>query len=249
MPTTRFTCFAVAALMAVGAAVPARAQSSGDGFLFHRPYAKIGVRGGYSVARAGSDLFEFTTENLTVNKRDFSGLSFGGAIGFTVTQRMDITLDAGYSRTKKESEFRNLIGSDSLPIQQSTAFERVPLTANLKYYLSSPGQSVGKAAWIPAKVTPWVGAGAGVMHYRFKQEGEFVDFKTNAVFPSTFDSKGWAPMLQGMAGADLTLTPLLALTGEARYLWARGELGRDFSGFNKIDLSGVSASVGLSIRL
>ncbi|MEO6525501.1 MAG: hypothetical protein ABIP93_02640, partial [Gemmatimonadaceae bacterium] len=224
-------------------------QSSGDGFLFHEPNARISVRGGYAVATAGSDVFAFTTENLTVNKRDFSALSLGAAVSFTLTPRIDVMLDAGFSRSSKASEFRKVIGTDDLPIEQSTTFQRVPLTLNLKYYLSPPGQAVGKAAWIPAKLTPWIGAGAGVMPFRFKQEGEFVDFKTNAVFRSVFESKGSAPMLQGMAGADLTLTPSLALTGEARYLWARGDLGRDFSGFNKIDLSGVSASVGLSIRL
>jgi hypothetical protein len=56
-------------------------------------------------------------------------------------------------------------------------------------------------------------------------------------------------VLQGMAGAEFSITPSLALTGDARYLWAKGDLGTDFGGFNKIDLSGVSASIGLSLRL
>ena len=241
--------FVFAALAALAAAPPVQAQSSGDGFLFHEPNARISVRGGYALARAGSDLFEFTTENLTVDKSDFSGLSLGASVGFRVTSRIDFTLDGGYSRTSKASEFRNLIDDDDLPIEQTTTFERAPITANLKLYLSPPGHSVGRAAWIPAKITPWIGAGGGFMRYRFKQEGDFVDFQTNGVFSSTFDTSDWTPVVQGMAGADFTLTPSLAITGEARYLWARGELGRDFGGFDKIDLSGVTASIGLSLRL
>jgi opacity protein-like surface antigen len=249
MPKIRTSHLAFAALLSVGAAVPALAQASGDGFLFHQPVARVNLRGGYAVARAGSDLFDFTTDNLTLSKSDFSGLTLGAAVEFTVTSRVNVTLDAGYSRSSKSSEFRRLVDNNDLPIEQSTTFERTPLTANLKFYLSPPGQSVGNAAWIPAKLTPWIGAGGGFMRYRFKQEGDFVDFQTNNVFTSTFDSNDWSPMAQGMLGAEYSITPSLALTGEARYLWARGDLGRDFGGFDKIDLSGITASVGISLRL
>jgi outer membrane protein W len=249
MLTKRKIQMVVTAVVALVAALPAHAQSSGEGFLFHRPNARISVRGGYAVASAGSDLFDFTTENLTLKKSDFSGLSLGAALDVTATDRVSFTVDAGYSRSKKGSEFRNLIDNNDLPIEQTTTFERVPLTANVKLYLSPPGQSVGTAAWIPSRIAPWVGVGGGAMHYRFLQKGDFVDFKTNNVFRSTFDSNGWAPVLQGMAGAEFSITPSLALTGDARYLWAKGDLGTDFGGFNKIDLSGVSASIGLSLRL
>ncbi|MEO6525336.1 MAG: hypothetical protein ABIP93_01795, partial [Gemmatimonadaceae bacterium] len=67
MPTTRSTHLAAAVLVALSVASPTHAQSSGDGFLFHEPNARISVRGGYAVATAGSDVFAFTTENLTVN--------------------------------------------------------------------------------------------------------------------------------------------------------------------------------------
>jgi hypothetical protein len=49
-------------------------------------------------------------------------------------------------------------------------------------------------------------------------------------------------------GTEVTLTPRFALTGELRYQWAKASLGKDFPGFNPIDLSGVSATGGLMIR-
>ncbi|MEO8563576.1 MAG: hypothetical protein ABI601_15980 [bacterium] len=241
--------FTVASLLALGVALPARAQISGDGFLFHRPYFRVAVRGGYAIANAKSDLFDFTTEQLTLNRRDFSGLSLGGSVAFGISDRVDVSLDAGYSRTQKASEFRHLEDNNNLPIEQTTTFERAPITVNFKYYLSPPGQSIGSAVWIPSRVTPWIGGGGGLMRYRFKQDGDFVDATTNNVFTSTFDSAEWTPVAQAMAGVDFSLTPLLALTTEARYLYGKGSLSRDFGGFSKIDLSGVSASVGLSFRL
>jgi hypothetical protein len=86
------------------------------------------------------------------------------------------------------------------------------------------------------------------MWYRFTQQGEFVDFQTNDIFRDHLESSGWAPTVQGLAGVDLTLTPRLALTGEARYSWARAQLSDAFVGFDRIDLSGTSATVGLTVR-
>ena len=249
MSLPRFAPFVLAALLASSVAPRARAQLGGDGFLFHAPHVRLGLRGGYALASANSDIFQFTTDNLTLNKRDFSGVNVGGSAGFAITDRVELSVDVGYSRAAKGSEFRHLIDNNDLPIEQRTTFVRVPYTANVKLYLTSPGERIGTTAWIPAKVSPWIGVGGGVMHYRFHQDGDFVDFQTNKVISSVYESSSSTAMMQGLAGADLTLTPWLALTADARYLWANGEPGPDFSGFEKIDLSGVSASVGLSFRL
>jgi opacity protein-like surface antigen len=92
------------------------------------------------------------------------------------------------------------------------------------------------------------------MSYRFRQQGDFVDFNNNnAVFTSTIDTqadgKDWAFMQQVMAGVDYNFSPMLGVTLDARYLHARGDLGTAFNGYDKIDLSGASASVGFSVRL
>ena len=91
------------------------------------------------------------------------------------------------------------------------------------------------------------------MRYRFKQEGDFVDFNTNAVFRSTLDTGedgvDWAFVQQAMAGVEYNFSPVLGVTLDARYLHGRGDLGTAFTGYDGIDLSGVSGSVGLSIRL
>jgi opacity protein-like surface antigen len=229
--------------------VPAAAQSAGDGYLFHPPVATIGIRGGYSGAAAGSDVFDDVTRQLTLNRSDFGSLTIGADIGFSITSKLELTLDAGYSRSSHNSEFRDFVDNNDQPIEQTTTFERVPLTANLKLRLASPGHSIGTLAWIPSRFVPYVGGGVGVMRYRFKQQGDFVDFNTNAVFPSTFDAQDWAFVEQAMAGAEYNFSPMFGVTFDARYLHGRGNLGSAFNGYDKIDLSGVSGSVGLSLRL
>ena len=46
-----------------------------------------------------------------------------------------------------------------------------------------------------------------------------------------------------------TTRPRVAFTADLRYNWARADLGRDFVGYNKIDLSGVSTALGFTVRL
>ncbi|HEX7981311.1 MAG TPA: outer membrane beta-barrel protein [Gemmatimonadaceae bacterium] len=246
----------IALAIAIAVAIPAgtvSAQVSGNGYLFHAPYVTFNVRGGYASATAGSDVFNDVTRQLTLNKRDFGSLTIGGDVGFSITSRLDLTLDAAYSRSSHKSEFRDFVDNNNLPIEQTTTFERVPLTANLKLRLASPGRAIGRLAWIPSRVVPYVGAGVGVMSYRFRQQGDFVDFNTNAVFPSTVDTqedgKDWAFIQQAMAGVEYNFSPMFGVTLDARYLHGRGDLGTAFTGYDKIDLSGASASVGLSMRL
>jgi hypothetical protein len=68
------------------------------------------------------------------------------------------------------------------------------------------------------------------------------------VFTDSFSSSGWAPTAHALAGLDVALSPHLGLTGEGRYTWAKGNLSSDFSGFDRIDLSGLSATVGVYAR-
>ena len=87
------------------------------------------------------------------------------------------------------------------------------------------------------------------MNYTFSQNGDFVDFETLNVFKQSFASTGWTPMAYGNVGVDVKITTRVALTGDLRYSMARGTLGGKFVGFDKIDLSGTAATMGLTLRL
>jgi hypothetical protein len=249
MAKPRKTTLALATVLALGFALPAYAQHGGDGYLFHAPSVRLSLRAGYDHANANSDVFDQAVTDLSLNKKDFSGLTLGGEIAFALGSRFDLSIDGGYSRANKGSDFRHFIDNNNLPIEQTTTFERAPIMGNLRFYLTPTGRNVGRLAWIPNKVVPWVGAGGGTMWYRFRQQGDFVDFQTSNVFASSFSSTGWTPAAQGMAGVDVSITPLIALRGEGRYVWAKAPLGQDFSGFNRIDLSGVQGTLGLTFRM
>ena len=237
-------------LLLLGVAAPrlAQAQGSGQGFLFQRPIGSIAVRGGYAHASASSDLFDFVTNTLTLRRNDFSSPTGQVDLSFRVAPRVDIDLGAGIARSSSPSEYRKLIDQNNQPIQQTTSFERVPLTADVRLYLTAPGRAIGHFAWVPARFAPYVGVGGGMVGYEFKQSGDFVDPSNNNVFTSNLSSSGWAPEAQGVVGADYSLSPRFALTGEAKYLWAKGRLNDSFSTFDRIDLSGFTTTIGLKAR-
>lgn len=236
--------------LALGSAMAstASAQSAGGGFLFAKPKGTFMLRTGYASANARSDLFAFTTDQLTLDRRDFGGLAVDMDVGLRMGARTELVFAGSYAGASKGSEFRRFVDQANNPIRQTTTFQRIPITVGVRRYLTSPGRAIGNFAWIPAKVAPFLGVAGGAVWYRFRQSGDFVDFNTNEVFPSTLVSSGWAPALRGVAGVDYTLSPRLALTGQAGYLWATGPVSRDFSGFRRIDLSGLSTSIGLAVR-
>jgi opacity protein-like surface antigen len=236
------------ATLIVSASPAAMAQGTGDGFLFQQPAGSLTISGGYSHASAGSDLFSQVTNDLTLDKSDFSGLTIGADLAIKIAPRFDVVLSSSYAGSSTPSNYRTMVDENNQEITQTTDFRRVPVMASLKAYLTPRGRSVGRFAWVPSKIAPYVGAGAGGMWYRFHQYGDFVDYQDNSVFNADFTSSGWAPAVQGFAGVDLTLTPHLALTGEAKYIWAKGTLNDSFSDFDKIDLSGISTTIGLTFR-
>ena len=242
---------ALAALAAlVVLAPPAQAQTNGKGFLFKRPVGSFSIRGGYALANAGSDVFSEATTQLTLDKRDFSAVDVGGDISYGLGARTDLVFDGGLTSSSKPSEVRKWVDNNDQPIRQSTKFKRIPLTMAVKYYLTDRGRSVSQFAWVPSQYAPYVSLGAGAMYYRFKQDGDFVDFQPPYnVFSTTIESSGWTPMGQGAAGVEYNVGPWLALTGEGRYVWAKATLDKAaFEGYDKIDLTGFTGTIGFRVR-
>jgi hypothetical protein len=224
------------------------AASQGADFLFRRPWVALSLSAGYALPRAGSDLFDFTREQLTVERGDFGSPVVQGEVAVRATERLDVGVGVGWSGNRTHSEFRDWIGTDNLPIEQTTRFSRVPLTLDVKVYLKDRGRSLSRFAWVPARWAPYVGGAIGGVWYSFEQEGEFVDYETLDVFRDFYASQGWAPTAHLMAGAELTVATRVALTAEGRYSWASSELSRDFVDFDDIDLAGFQVTGGVSLR-
>jgi hypothetical protein len=240
---------ALGAIVSLGVGLPLRAQvGDGKGFLIGTPSGSFTLRGGWALASARSELFAFTTQHLTLDRGDFSSPALDLDVAFRVRPQTDVVFSTSILGTRKKSEFRDLIDNNEQPIEQRTSFLRVPVTLSIKQYLNSRGRSIGRLAWIPSRFMPYVGAGGGAMWYDFKQEGDFVDFKTMDVFNARLESKGWTPTAHALVGGEYTITPRFAIVTEGRYAWSKAKLSTDFSDFDRLDLSGFSTTAGIAVR-
>jgi len=240
------TAFAATGLTLV---VPGVALAQGgDGFLFRPPRVTLKFETGYAFQRARSDIFDFTVDQLTIERRDFDSPYVGGELAVWVSERLDVAINVGYQSSAIASEFRRLVDQDDLPIEQVTQLRTVPTTISAKLYLRDRGRTIGSFAWIPTGITPFVGAGIGVTWYTFQQIGDFVDFDTSEIFIDRLYSDGEAFLGQARAGVDVSLGGQFLLTAEARYGWASGVLDGSFSGFDKMDLDGLQLVGGISVR-
>lgn len=236
----------VLAMLVAGATVPAQAQGPNADFLFGRPRGSLGARGSWMMARASSDIYDFFGEELTLSKGDFDAFLFGMDASFAVASRVDLVAGFEISRANMSSEYRDFVDENDLPILQNTSLGIVPVTLSVKLYLTPRGREVSRHAYVPSKVRPYVGGGAGVVWYELEQVGDFVDFVDLTIFTSAFRSSGFGFATQAFGGVEVGLTRRWFLTVEGRYLWSDADLGGDFVSFEPIDLSGARIGAGIN---
>jgi hypothetical protein len=249
-------CFGLAGLVwavLLLAAVPVRAdqQSSPPAnrtadFLFGRPSYAVGVRAGWLFASAGSDVFDFVTHHLTIDKADFNRPAFAADVAFALSSRVQVEAGVELVRMERGSEYRDLVDNNLLPIEQTTSLNTTHLVGGVRYALLPRGREISRLVWVPSKVVPYLGAGVGAVFWQFQQYGDFVDFVDNSVFSESFHAQGWAPAAQVFGGVDIQLHRGLYAAVQARYTKAAGELGPDFIDFEPIDLSGLRATAGIN---
>lgn len=220
-------------------------------FMLGRPRASVGVRGSLFVASARSDIFDFITDQLLMEKSDFNTGSFGAELSYSLTPRLDLIagLDAnGMSQATEDRDEEELLANGTrVPIQSVTELQQLNFFATAKFALIPRGRSVSRLAWIPNTFVPYVGAGAGYGRYTLRQNGDFADFIDHHIFTDTFRSDGWAPTVHVLGGTDIRVARHLLLSFEGKYSWSQADLSQDFIDFEPIDLGGFRFGAGIHL--
>jgi opacity protein-like surface antigen len=111
-------------------------------------------------------------------------------------------------------------------------------------------------AWIPARLSPYVGGGVGYTWYRLEQDGEFLNVgecernpETGCgIFVQTYVSRAGGLTAHGLAGVEFWVLPRVALSLEGRYTHGSAGLSQHFRNWESIDLTHFEAGLGLSVR-
>jgi len=215
-------------------------------FLFGRPAGTFGIRGSWIFNREGSDWYNFVTDQLTIDRGAFNAPAVTLEVGFSLSPRFEVLAGVDFSGSSTSSEYRRFVDNNRLPINQRTELKGTTLSGSVRYALVPRGREVGSVAWVPSSIVPYVGAGGGTHWFKLTQQGDFVDFVDLSVFSDAFVSSGWSPSAHVFGGADVKLHKRIYLTVETRYEWTKGDLGRDWIGFDPIDLSGLHVGTGIN---
>ncbi len=226
---------------------PSVVGQSGDGYMFRQPKVTLKFETGYGIQRASGEIFDFVIDSLTLGRRDFDSPYVGAEVAVRLNERLDVALSIGYQGSSQESEFR-LWDEDGLPINQVTELRQIPVVASVKYYPMDRGRTLGRFAWVPRRISPFVGAGIGAIGYAFRQHGDFVDSESAEIFTDAFESEDSALLTRLSGGANVSIGSQFLLTLEGRYSWADGTMQDDYIGFDPIDLDGFQFIGGLAVR-
>ena len=216
-------------------------------FLFGAPNGSFGIRSSWLFPRAGSDWYDFVTDQLTLETGDFVAPALAIDVSINAAPRLEAVVGFEVSKSETRSEYRRFVDNNRLPIEQTTRVRQIHFTGSVKVPLLPRGREISQLAWVPRRIVPYAGAGGGVLHYEVEQIGDFVDFVDLSVFNDVFRSRGWTPSGHVFGGIDVRVFRRLFVTVDGRYLWAAGDLGQEWVNFDPIDLAGARVSAGVNI--
>jgi hypothetical protein len=185
-----------------------------------------------------SDLYLHNGERI--GKGDWTGFAGGFEYNFVPTRNVEVGVHLdGYSRTL-DTVYREFDRPGGREIEQTLKLTIVPVGATVRFVPTSRR----------ARIAPYVAVGADLFIWKYEEAGDFIDF-FDPDFPissDAFASEGVTGGFHVAAGVRIPLNPDFSIVGEAKYQYAkRTNMGDDFSN-NDIDLSGVSATVGIHLR-
>ena len=214
------------------AAVPAQAHAQQT---FNITIGYFTPRG--EDARVEGDVLNANRNFLAFDVRDFNGPVIGGEWLVPFHDFVEGGIGVSFSRRTVASVYSDYVDNDGTEIDQDLRLRLVPIAFTVRLTplgLSSP-------------VQPYIGAGLGIINWRYSESGEFVDFGAgNIIFRDQFvaDGNETGPVV---VGGIRFASDRVSAGGEIRYHAAEGELDDRFAA-PRIDLGGWTYNFTIGYR-
>lgn len=232
-------------LAAMATLVPAAAEAqitrvsrseSRQSLVFNVGY--FAVRG--EDSRVDEDTLLVDLESLAFDISDFNGATVGAEWLIGVSDYLEGGVGVNFYQRTVPSIYRDVTHASGAEIEQDLKLRMIPITATIRFLPLGRGGSV----------EPYVGAGIGIINWRYSEVGEFVDFSDDSIFRSRYEADGNAVGPVILAGLRAPVADVWTVGGELRWQRAEGDTDAENSGLlgEKIDLGGWSANFTLGIR-
>ena len=190
-------------------------------------------------ARVEDDVLNVNRTFLVFDIDEFNGASIGAEWLVPLGEFLEGGAGVSFSRRTVPSVYADFIDADGSEIDQDLRLRLMPIAFTFR--LLPLGQQ--------SAVQPYVGAGLGLINWRYSEFGEFADFTAGTppiVFEDSFVASGTkaGPLVLGgiRFGGD-TVTA----GGEVRYQKADVDLDNRFAG-QKLDLGGWTYNFTIGVR-
>ena len=208
---------------------PALAQQT-----FNVTLGYFAVRG--EDARVQGDVLNANRSFLTFDVNEMSGASVGAEWLVPIGDYLEAGAGVAFTRRTVPTVYAKFVDRDGTEIEQQLRLRTVP--AAFTFRVLPLGQHSG--------LQPYLGAGLGVVNWRYSESGEFVDFKDSSIFRHSYVASGTRTGPVALGG--IRFAGDAASAGmEVRYQNAHAPLPRPFAG-PAIDLGGWTYQVTIGAR-
>lgn len=219
-----------------------RGDAASGGYGRYRHY------GGDSQVRFRLGLFtpDGDSQYWSDKQRDFSGGSAGdledlvGGLDYVwhTHSHVSFMLSGDYYEGTDDAFYRCCVDNRGDDIVHRASLDITPVTVGVMLRLAPDG----------SPVIPYAGVGGGAYNWRLRESGDFIDFTqpNRPIFGATLEATGTALGYYGLAGLEVPFSRNFSFFVEGRWHRVDDDLGDDFEGFGKLDLSGRSVTGGLA---
>jgi opacity protein-like surface antigen len=187
-----------------------------------------------------SDLWETNMDNLAFDKKDLRDAYYGVEYEYFLNRYISFAVEAGYYKKEHFSFYRDYEYDDGSPIEQNLSLRIVNLEADFKIYPIGHGQ----------RFYPYLGGGVGMYFWKYEQWGDFIDFTEGIVNQDEYAETTTNTLgFNARAGIVMRLSRNMGVAFEGKYQYLKGELSSFFEGFEKLDLSGFTFTIGANFYL
>jgi len=171
----------------------------------------------------------FACEPLFFEVSDFNGPTIGAEWLIGLTEFLEAGASIGFQQRTVPSIYDLVTFPDSSEITQDLKLRVVPVTATVRFVPT--GRTSG--------FQPYIGAGVGLLAWRYSETGDFVDVFTDEIFAATYSDSGTTVTPVILGGARMPVGDGFLVGGELRWQRADAPLHEDFVG-ERIDLGGLT---------
>ncbi|UCH97734.1 MAG: outer membrane beta-barrel protein [Candidatus Aminicenantes bacterium] len=187
-----------------------------------------------------SDLWETNMDNLAFTKQDMRDAYYGIEYEHFLNRFISFALEGGVYDNEHFSFYRDYEYEDGSPIYQNLALRIISAEADFKLYPLGHRQ----------RFCPFLGGGAGMYFWKYEQWGDFINFESGTVDEDEYaETSTYTVGFNAKAGFVARFSRNWGVLLEARYQHVKGELSSFFEGWEKLDLSGFTFSIGINFFL